>query len=188
MNKSTATGLFYISILILLVLPLISATPQANAPEDFNPERVDEIYVSLDNFELLTLHNDQLISRYPIATGADTGPTPRGEFKIVNKLKNPWYTPPDEEAEPPGPKNPLGTRWLGINKPSYGIHGTRKPEKIGEAVSEGCIRLYNRHVEILYERVQPGTRVKITENIPEKLREQDPLISPPEPARADAGQ
>ncbi|MFP4687121.1 MAG: L,D-transpeptidase [bacterium] len=144
--------------------------------------QIDEIVVSLEDFELLTFSNGKLISRYPVSIGADTGPTPTGEFRVINKLKNPWYTPADKPAKAPGPDNPLGTRWLGINKPSYGIHGTRKPRTIGTAASEGCVRLHNEHVEILYEQVTPGTKVIIRENISDDLKRLSALFEPPEPA------
>ncbi len=186
MKKSTI--ILYIAIITLLIFPLISATPRENATRQYIPRQVDEIYVSLNDFKLLSMNNGRVVSRYPISTGVDTAPTPRGEFEIINKLEHPWYTPPDEEAKAPGPDNPLGSRWMGINKPSYGIHGTKEPEKIGSPASDGCIRLYNRHVELLYDRVKPGTKVIIKEELPEQLVQEDPLVTPPDPILADSGE
>lgn len=134
------------------------------AEQDVRTPTVDEIVVSLDDFQLLAKNNGEIVRAYPIATGMDTGPTPRGTFVVANKLKNPWYTPDDKPAEAPGPDNPLGTRWIGINKPSYGIHGTRDPGSIGTRASEGCVRMFNSHVEELYERVEVGTTVTIKES------------------------
>ena len=61
------------------------------------------------------------------------------------------------------PKNVLGSRWLGISKPSYGIHGTTQPEAIGQSVTEGCVRMRNLEVEELYMLVPEGTEVVITD-------------------------
>ena len=187
MKKSSL--LLYVGIITLLVVPLISATPRENASRQYIPRRVDEIYVSVEEKKLTTKHRGRVVARYPISTGLDTAPTPRGEFEIINKLENPWYTPADEPAQPPNSEeNPIGTRWLGINKPSYGIHGTNEPESIGRAASDGCIRLHNRHVEMLYDRVEPGTKVYIKDRIPGELAEKEPLVSPPEPILADSGE
>jgi len=142
---------------------------------------IDEIVISLEDFELLAFSNGRLISRYPVSIGADTGPTPTGEFMVINKLKNPWYTPPDKPAKAPGPGNPLGSRWIGIDKPSYGIHGTKDPASIGTPASEGCIRLYNQHVEVLFEQVQKGTKVIIRKSISDNLKRMTALIDPPAP-------
>lgn|GEM_PF-6786501 len=125
---------------------------------------VDEIYVELETYRLYAFSNGEYIESYPISTGYDTAPTPTGEFEIINQLKHPWYTPSDEPAVAPGDEdNPIGTRWLGINKPSYGIHGTTEPDKIRQPASDGCVRMLNEHVEELYEKVGVGTRVVIEE-------------------------
>ncbi|MCX5679981.1 MAG: L,D-transpeptidase [Candidatus Omnitrophica bacterium] len=57
----------------------------------------------------------------------------------------------------------LGSRWLGISKPSYGIHGTTQPESIGQSVTEGCVRMRNEEVKELYILVPEGTEVVITD-------------------------
>jgi lipoprotein-anchoring transpeptidase ErfK/SrfK len=61
----------------------------------------------------------------------------------------------------PGPQNPIGTRWIGLNQKGYGIHGTDEPSSIGYAKSHGCIRLRNADVERLFERVRPGDVVEL---------------------------
>ena len=61
------------------------------------------------------------------------------------------------------PKNILGTRWMGITKPSYGIHGTTEPEKIGQQVTAGCVRMKNEEVEELYNFLPVGTEVTIVD-------------------------
>jgi lipoprotein-anchoring transpeptidase ErfK/SrfK len=110
---------------------------------------------------ILTLKSgDKIIKTYRVSTGVNNS-TPAGAFKIVNKMVNPvWYK--TGAAVPPGsPKNILGTRWLGISKPSYGIHGTVDPKSIGKSVSSGCVRMTNQDVEELYTIVPEGTEVTI---------------------------
>jgi lipoprotein-anchoring transpeptidase ErfK/SrfK len=104
---------------------------------------------------------------FPVATGERRYPTPLGRFQIVVKWKNPWWYPPDsdwakdEKPIPPGPDNPLGTRWMGISSPGVGIHGTPNPGSIGYSVSHGCIRMRIPDAEWLFEQVSIGTPVFI---------------------------
>lgn len=109
----------------------------------------------------LTLKADEKVVKiYPVGTGKHNK-TPIGTFKVTNKLVDPpWYS--KEGLIPPGDKrNLLGTRWLGINVPSYGIHGTTQPETIGSQSSQGCVRMLNKNVEELYSIVPEGTEVVI---------------------------
>jgi lipoprotein-anchoring transpeptidase ErfK/SrfK len=105
--------------------------------------------------------------QFPVATGTTRYPTPLGRFRIVVKWKNPWWYPPDSEwakdkdPVPPGPSNPLGTRWMGISSPGVGIHGTPEPGSIGYSVSHGCIRMRIPDAEWLFEQVTIGTTVFI---------------------------
>lgn len=105
---------------------------------------------------------------FPVATGQSAYPTPQGRFRIVVKWKNPtWYPPTyDSWAQglspvPPGPANPLGTRWLGLSAPGVGIHGTNNPSSIGYSVSHGCIRMQVPDSEWLFDHVEIGTTVFI---------------------------
>lgn len=66
---------------------------------------------------------------------------------------------------PPGPRNPVGSRWIGLSLPGYGIHGTPKPNTIGRPESRGCFRLTNWNAEKLFELVKPGVRVEIVKSI-----------------------
>lgn len=128
---------------------------------------VDRIVIGLKDFRLVAFSEDRIVFDFPVTTGADTGPTPTGRFTITSRLKNPWYTPDDEPNVRPGARNnPIGSRWIGINKPSYGLHGTNNPDAIGEAKSEGCVRLRNRQIEELYRHVSKGTPVIIRERLP----------------------
>jgi lipoprotein-anchoring transpeptidase ErfK/SrfK len=105
---------------------------------------------------------------FPVATGQAAWPTPLGRFQIVVKQKNPWWFPPTQDSwaagakpVPPGPDNPLGTRWMGLSTPGVGIHGTDEPWSIGHSESHGCIRMQVPSAEWLYNRVRVGTPVFI---------------------------
>lgn len=112
---------------------------------------------------MLTLYlNDKPLKHYRVATGLEGG-TPTGEFKIINKIENPTWYKTGAVVEAGDSKNELGTRWLGLDSPGYGIHGTTNPESIGTQSSSGCVRMLNREVEELFIIVPQGTVVKITE-------------------------
>ena len=104
---------------------------------------------------------------FAVATGQRQYPTPLGRFSIVVKWKNPWWYPPDspwaqgQKPIPPGPDNPLGTRWMGLSAPGVGIHGTSSDASIGYSVSHGCIRMHIPQAEWLFNHVGIGTTVFI---------------------------
>ena len=104
---------------------------------------------------------------FAVATGGPWTPTPQGRFRIVSKYRHPWWYPPKASWAqnlnpiPPGPKNPLGTRWMGISVPGVGIHGTPNPASVGYSLSHGCIRMKKREAESLFRLVRVGTRVWI---------------------------
>jgi len=107
------------------------------------------------------------VASFPIATGMAAYPTPLGSFRIVTKQRNPWWYPPSAgwasgaRPIPPGPGNPLGTRWMGLNVGAVGIHGTPDAASIGYSASHGCIRMRIPNAEWLFERVRVGTPVFI---------------------------
>ena len=117
----------------------------------------------------LFLYNGTKLRRvFRVATGQSSYPTPIGQFEIIVKQRNPWWYPPagsawaeGEEPVPPGPGNPLGTRWMGISSPYVGIHGTFNSYSIGYSASHGCVRMLIPEVEWLFERVDVGTPVFI---------------------------
>ncbi len=117
---------------------------------------------------VLSLYREaKLVKTFRIAVGTPSYPTPRGLFSIVTKQRNPTWIPPDSPWAkglgpiPPGPGNPLGTRWMGTSASAVGIHGTPASGSIGTAASHGCIRMYVRDSEWLYERIAVGTPVLI---------------------------
>ena len=106
--------------------------------------------------------------RFPVATGQPIYPTPIGSFDIVNMQRDPWWYPPPDapwakgaKPIPPGPGNPLGTRWMGLSAPGVGIHGTPDPASLGYSASHGCIRMFIPSAEWLFDHVQIGTPVFI---------------------------
>lgn len=111
----------------------------------------------------LTLKSGEEVLRvYRCSTG-EGGITPVGNFRIKNRLIDPpWFTP--QGVIPPGdPRNVLGSRWLGFDLASYGIHGTTDPASIGKSVTQGCVRLSNADVEELFILLPVETPVAIVE-------------------------
>ena len=111
---------------------------------------------------------EHLVRTFPVATGQAIYPTPLGHFTIVVRWKNPWWYPPTNDAwaaglkpTPPGPGNPLGTRWMGLSAPGVGIHGTNEDSSIGYSESHGCIRMHVPDSEWLFDHVEVGTPVFI---------------------------
>jgi lipoprotein-anchoring transpeptidase ErfK/SrfK len=109
----------------------------------------------------------RLWKRLGVATGTSEYPTPVGRFSIATMQRHPWWYPPDsdwakgEKPIPPGPGNPLGTRWMGLTAPGVGIHGTPDAASIGYSASHGCIRMRIPEAEWLFTRVRVGTPVFI---------------------------
>jgi lipoprotein-anchoring transpeptidase ErfK/SrfK len=110
-----------------------------------------------------------LMRKFGVATGQAVYPTPTGTFSIVDMQLNPWWRPPDSawakglDPIPPGPGNPLGTRWMGLSAPGVGIHGTPDDASIGYSASHGCIRMHISDAEWLFHHVKLGTPVVITD-------------------------
>jgi lipoprotein-anchoring transpeptidase ErfK/SrfK len=119
--------------------------------------------------ELRYYRGAQLMRKFGVATGQSVYPTPTGTFSIVDKQLNPWWLPPDsawakgKDPIPPGPGNPLGTRWMGLSAPGVGIHGTPDDASIGYSASHGCIRMHIPDAEWVFHHVQLGTPVVITD-------------------------
>jgi hypothetical protein len=119
--------------------------------------------------KLLYFYDGQrFVRRLGIATGQASYPTPLGRWEVVVKQRDPWWIPPPDsdwaqgaEPVPPGPGNPLGTRWMGLSAPLVGIHGTPDAASIGYSASHGCIRMRISDAEWLFERIDIGTPVYI---------------------------
>jgi lipoprotein-anchoring transpeptidase ErfK/SrfK len=117
---------------------------------------------------VLTLYNgEQTVRTFGVATGSAEYPSPAGTWSVVDKQRDPWWRPPDSDWAkdakpiPPGPGNPLGTRWMGLSAAAVGIHGTPDAASIGYSASHGCIRMRVPEAEWLFEQVEIGTPVVI---------------------------
>jgi L,D-transpeptidase-like protein/putative peptidoglycan binding protein len=120
------------------------------------------------NSHILYLYRGvKLVRTVAVSTGRRSSPTPLGRFRIVTKARRPWWYPPASawakgaEPIPPGPGNPLGTRWMGLSAQAVGIHGTPDAASVGYSGSHGCVRMYRRQAEWLFRRVRIGTPVII---------------------------
>ena len=110
---------------------------------------------------ILILKTDEdVFKTYTVSTGNNNS-TPIGNFKIVDKLENPTWFKTGAVVPAGSPENILGSRWLGLSIPGYGIHGTTDPESLGQQVTQGCVRMSNSEVEELYAIVPVGTEVSI---------------------------
>lgn len=116
----------------------------------------------------------KVLALYPATIGSDDTPSPEGEYQVVRVVKNPTYHyDPVKNFQqgknkrrlvlPRGPNNPVGTVWIELSKPTFGIHGTPEPSKISKASSHGCVRLTNWDAEELAQIVRPGTTVRFIE-------------------------
>jgi len=136
-------------------------TPAAVGRDSFGPI----IVIPRCSNRLYLYRNMKLWRIFPVATGQSAYPTPLGHFDIVVKAENPWWYPPASpwaagaKPIPPGPGNPLGTRWMGLSADGVGIHGTPDSASIGYSASHGCIRMYVPDAEWLFNRVEVGTQV-----------------------------
>lgn len=126
-------------------------------------KHVFAVHVSKSRNDVLVTLDGTFFKRYRAATGRDSK-TPVGTFKISDKIARPAWHKPGGPAIPYGhPDNLLGTHWLAIDLPGYGLHGTWDPDSIGGQTSDGCIRLLNDDIEELYTILPRGTLVTITE-------------------------
>lgn len=117
-------------------------------------KRTNHLYLNVDG---------TTIKEYRVSTGRSDTVTPLGEFIIASRYPNPTWFHKGKVVPGGDPQNWLGTRWLGFDKPKYGIHGTIFPEQIGQSVSGGCVRMKNQDIEELYDYIPIGTKVTIEE-------------------------
>ena len=118
------------------------------------------IVVSLEDRKLALVEDGKVKKIYTVAVGKPSTPSPVGTFTIARRVMNPTYSH-DGRTVPPGPNNPVGTRWMGLSIPGYGIHGTNVPSSIGKAASHGCIRMAKADLEELYPMVAVGDTVEL---------------------------
>jgi lipoprotein-anchoring transpeptidase ErfK/SrfK len=152
------------SLLAVALLAAAEALCQQRQPdtrpqaEDASPER--RVVVSIPDRKLALIEDGRVVKIYSTAVGAPSSPTPQGTYTIVQRIPNPtWYAP--GRVVGPGKGNPVGTRWMGLSRKGYGIHGTNNPASIGRNASHGCVRMRNRDVEDLFARVAVGDVVEL---------------------------
>lgn len=119
-----------------------------------------EIVISLEDRKLALVENGEVKKIYTVAVGKPSTPSPEGAFTIQRRVVNPVYHH-EGKTVLPGPGNPVGTRWMGLSKPGYGIHGTNQPKSIGKAASHGCIRMAKADLEEFYKLVAVGDTVRL---------------------------
>lgn len=128
---------------------------------------VGKIVVDISERTLRLYRDGKVFKSYKVAVGQPAYPTPTGTYKVVNKQVDPTWMPPSSPWAkglgpiPPGPGNPLGTRWIGTSAPAVGIHGTYADYSVGTAASHGCMRMHIKDVEELYTHVSVGMPVII---------------------------
>jgi L,D-transpeptidase ErfK/SrfK len=155
--------------------------PSAAPPADLNPTQAAKRRLVLNRRRkvLSVLEGTRVVRRYPVAVGMPGWETPVGTFSVIEKQANPtWEHPAKGLLLPPGPENPLGSRWIGFHRDcrgrsgfngqehlvvkgcvTAGFHGTPNRGSVGRAVSHGCVRLFDEHAKELFDLVRLGTPV-----------------------------
>lgn len=145
---------------------LLVANPRNELPQDIH------LIIAHKPAKQLYVFNSQnrMIASFPATIGSSDTPSPSGTYTIKSVAPNPWYGyNPKNFVQgknnkplqlPPGPNNPVGNMWIGLSKPSFGIHGTPNPSSISKTASHGCIRLTNWDANDLAKRVTTGITVK----------------------------
>ncbi|MEO1147398.1 MAG: L,D-transpeptidase [Cyanobacteria bacterium J06638_22] len=141
-------------------VPAVAAMRELLAPL---PDQVVQVVVDLSDRQTYVYQGTEQVAAYPVAIGMDGWETPVGRFQITDMQVDPHWQHPITRADiPPGPGNPLGSRWIAflpMEEGVIGFHGTYQPELLGQAVSHGCIRMHNADIEALFEKVGMGTTV-----------------------------
>ena len=154
-----------------LVIPDFPSMEDDLTPGKRKRKTAEYIKVSLSRCEITAYDaNNVCIAFFPCSIARDKSKLPpQGELKITSYIPNPNYTytpdfvPAGKKASKyvlaEGPNSPVGVVWMGLNLPTYGIHGTPRPESIGNAESHGCFRLANWNAARLFAMCRSGTRV-----------------------------
>jgi hypothetical protein len=133
--------------------------PEAQAPLPTH------LVLSLRERQVFVKSGDEVLAAFAVAVGKPGTPTPTGEFEIFEMIENPiWQSPWTGEVHSPGPDSALGLRWIGfasLDNGVIGFHGTPTVSSIGQAASNGCVRLRNDDVVDLFRHVQVGMRVVV---------------------------
>jgi len=129
------------------------------------PVQATQIVLKRSERRLFVYQGETELASYPVAVGRPGWETPLGTFQVRTMVKNPGWTHPETGVVlPPGSSNPLGERWIEFWTDGFysiGFHGTPRQETVGQAVSHGCVRMYNEDIRELYEWVSEGTTVRV---------------------------
>ena len=172
-----------VMVVVAAVVFAVQALGQQAATKVNAPQR--GIVVSLEDRKLALVQDGQVKKIYTVAVGKPSTPSPEGTFTIARRVANPVYRHNDKVVMP-GPHNPVGTRWMGLSIPGYGIHGTNEPNSIGKAASHGCIRMAKTDLEEFYGLVAVGDTVELIGQRNEKTAQL--FGAEPAPAVAPAAQ
>ncbi len=136
------------------------------------PAEVDRIDVDKDRVQVRAYAGDRLVAVYPATVGSGSFPSPEGAMTVASVAPAPTYTYNPEVITfgrerngdrvltiAAGPNNPVGSTWIDLSEPTYGIHGAPEPQDVGKTASHGCVRLTNWDVAELGRAVRTGARV-----------------------------
>jgi lipoprotein-anchoring transpeptidase ErfK/SrfK len=147
--------------------PVVQPASRTVAPSLTSADFGAVVVIYRGSNELHLYNGEQPWRTFQVATGQAIYPTPLGSWHVVDMQRNPWWRPPDSpwaqglKPIPPGPGNPLGTRWMGLDAAGVGMHGTPDSASIGYSASHGCIRMRIPDAEWLFNHVRIGTPVFI---------------------------
>lgn len=142
----------------------VKNTAQAPVPEPVaEPNRLE---IDLSSRTVSFYQENIRKITYPVAIGRAGWETPAGQFRVLQMLEKPTWINPFTDAVVPGgtPDNPLGSHWIGFwtnGRDWIGFHGTPNPGSVGQAVSHGCVRMHNAHIDQLFYQVGLGTQVLV---------------------------
>lgn len=150
--KKKTAGVVWGTAAMLFMLFIAVATLKYTKPASMAKSKIPQIYsilICIDEKKIYLLKSGRPFKSYACAVGKQETPSPVGFYKIVDKQH--WG-------------EGFGGYWIGINCPwgHYGMHGTTRPDTIGQAASHGCFRMRNRDVKELYSIVPLSTPVLIT--------------------------
>jgi len=144
-----------LAVMIFICFLICSAVSRGGTGEQW------KVKINIPATTMFVYKDGLLWRKFNVAVGRIEKQTPIGQFYIVSKIKDPTWYPQGKDPVPPGPENPLGSYWLGLNIPGYGIHGNNNPFSIGYWVSSGCIRVKNEDIALLFTVLPVGTPVEI---------------------------
>ena len=146
-------------------LPTREGTTESAATETVPKAIPRRLVLKLRERRVYVYEGDKVLANYRVAVGKKGWETPTGNFKVIQMVKDPiWQNPWNGRISQPGPKSPLGERWIGFwtdGKNYIGFHGTPGEHLLGQAVSHGCVRMRNADIKSMFEMVDMDTPVVV---------------------------